>query len=145
MSAQRAKIYKKIFNNKWKQIWLAYQMKHSRDCCLTLTKNITIKHLKLHKKLIKFESSLTTQIRTNRIKLINYLFNWKVLKIVTFVCFCDCIKQNVKHIVLQCLDHTQSRNNMFRKENTTNFRRFMIIVKEIKTIVNWFIKTSLLI
>ncbi len=115
-NTQRAKIYKKIFNNKWKQIWVAYQTKHSRDFCLTLTKDITIKRLKLHKKLIKFESSLATQIRTKRIKLIDYLFNKKVSKIVSFACFCDWIKQNVKHIVLQCFDYTQSRNNMLKKK-----------------------------
>jgi hypothetical protein len=143
INAQRAKVYKKIFNNKWKQIWIAYQTKYSRDRCLTLTKDITIKRLKRHKKLIKFKNNLATQIRTNRIKLINYLFNKKVLKIISFACFYDWIKQNVKYIVLHCLDHTQSRDNMLKKENTTNFRRFMIIVKEIKTIVNWFMKTNL--
>ncbi len=74
---QRTKVYKKIFNNKWKQIWIAYQTKHSRDFCLTLTNDITIKRLKLHEKLIKLENSLTTQICTKRIKLTDYLFNKK--------------------------------------------------------------------
>jgi hypothetical protein len=111
---------------------------------LMLTNDITIKRLKLHEKLIKFESSLATSIRTKRIKLIDYLFNRKVSKIVSFACFCDWIKQNVKHIVLQCFDYTQSRNNMLKKENTTNFRRFMIIVKKIKTMINWFMKTDFL-
>jgi hypothetical protein len=143
-NTQRAKAYKRVFNNKWKQIWVAYQTKHSRDLCLTLTNNITIKRLKLHEKLIKFESSLTTQIRTKRIELADYLFNKKVSKIVSFACFCDWIKQNVKHIVLQCLDYTQSKNSMFKKENTTNFRRFMITIKKIKTMINWFMKTDLL-
>jgi hypothetical protein len=143
-NTQRTKVYKKIFNNKWKQIWIAYQTKHSRDLCLTLTNDITIKRLKLHEKLIKFESSLATQIRTRRIELTDYLFNRRVSKIVSFTCFCDWIKQNVKHIVLQCSDYTQNRDSMLRKENTTNFRRFMIIVKKIKTMINWFMKTNLL-
>ncbi len=144
-NTQRAKVYKKIFNNKWKQIWVAYQTKHSRDFCLTLTNDIMIKRLKLHEKLIKFESSLATQIRTKRIKLTDYLFNERVSKIVSFACFCDWIKQNVKHIVLQCFDYTQNKSNMFKKKNTTNFRRFIIIVKKIKTMINWFMKTNLLI
>jgi hypothetical protein len=143
-NTQRAKIYKKIFNNKWKQIWIAYQTKHSRDLCLTLTNDITIKRLKLHEKLIKFESSLATQIRTERIKLTNYLFNRRVSEIVSFACFCDWIKQNVKHIVLQCFDYTQSKNNMLKKKDTTDFRRLIIIVKRIKTMINWFMKTDLL-
>jgi hypothetical protein len=144
-NTQRAKVYKKIFNNKWKQIWIAYQTKHSRDSCLTLTNDITIKRLKLHEKLIKLESSLTTQIRTKRIELANYLFSKRVSEIVSFACFCDWIKQNVKHIVLQCLDYTQSRDNMLKEENTTDFRRLMIIVKKIKTMINWFMKTNLLV
>ncbi len=115
-NTQRTKIYKKIFNNKWKQIWIAYQMKHSRNLCLTLTNDIKIKRLKLHKKLIKFENSLTTQIRTKRINLIDYLFNKRMSKIVSFACFCDWIKQNIKHIVLQCFDYTQNKNNMFKKK-----------------------------
>ncbi len=88
-NTQRAKIYKKIFNNKWKQIWVAYQTKHSRDLCLTLTNDITIKRLKLHEKLIKFENNLATQIHTKRIKLTDYLFNKKMSKIISFACFCD--------------------------------------------------------
>jgi hypothetical protein len=143
-NTQRAKIYKKIFNNKWKQIWIANQTKHSRDFCLTLTNDITIKRLKLHEKWIKFENNLATQICTERIELIDYLFNKRVSKIVSFACFCDWIKQNVKHIVLQCFDYTQSKNNMLKKKITTDFRRFMIIVKKIKTMINWFMKTNLL-
>jgi hypothetical protein len=143
-NTRRLKVYKKIFNVKWKQIWAAYQTKHSRNFCLTLTNDITVKRLKLHDKLTKFESSLTTQIRTNRIRLIDYLFSKKVLNVVSSTCFCDWIRQNVKHIVLQCLDHPQRRNNMLRKDDTTNFKQFIIIVKKIKTMINWFMKTSLL-
>ncbi len=61
----------------------------SRDFCFTLMNDITIKRLKLHEKLIKFENNLTTQIHTKRIKLINYLLNKKMSRIVSFVCFCD--------------------------------------------------------
>jgi hypothetical protein len=111
---------------------------------LTLTNDITIKRLKLHEKLIKLESSLATQIRTERIELVDYLFNRRMSRIVSFACFCDWIKQNVKHIVLQCFDYKQSRDSMLRKENTTNFRRLMITIKKIKTMINWFMKTDLL-
>jgi hypothetical protein len=74
------KIYKKLFNVKWKLIWIAYCIKYSRNFYLTLTNDIIIKKLKLHKKLTKFESNLTTQIHTNWIKLIDYLFNKKIVK-----------------------------------------------------------------
>jgi hypothetical protein len=141
---QRLKVYKKIFNVKWKQIWSTYQTKHSRNLCLTLTNDITIKRLKLHEKLTKLESNLATQIRTNQIKLIDYLFSKRVSNVVSSTCFCDWIKQNVKHIVLQCFDHSQKRNNMLRENDTTNFKRLKIIVKKVKTIINWFMKTSLL-
>jgi hypothetical protein len=143
-NTRRLKAYKKIFNIKWKQIWAAYQTKYRRNFCLTLTDDITIKRLKLHEKLTKFESSLATQIRTNRIELTDYLFNKRVLIVVSSTCFCDWIRQNVKHIVLQCFNHSQKRDNMLRKNDTTNFKRFMIIVKKIKTMINWFMKTSLL-
>jgi hypothetical protein len=143
-NTRRLKVYKKIFNVKWKQIWAAYQTKHSRNLCLTLTIDITVKRLKLHEKLTKFESSLATQIRTDRIKLIDYFFNKRMSNVVSSTCFCDWIRQNVKHIVLQCLDHSQERDNMFKKNDTTNFKRFMTIVKKIKTMINWFMKTNLL-
>jgi hypothetical protein len=143
-NTRRLKVYKKIFNVKWKQIWATYQTKHRRNFCLTLTDDITVKRLKLHKKLRKFESSLATQIRRNRIKLIDYLFSRRMLNVVSSTCFCDWIRQNVKYIVLRCLNHSQSRDNMLRKDDTTNFKRFMTIVKKIKTIINWFMKTNLL-
>jgi hypothetical protein len=142
-NARRLKVYKKIFNFKWKQIWVAYQTKHSRNFCLTLTNDITIKRLKLHKNLTKFESSLTTQIRTERIELIDYLFSKKMSNVLSSACFCDWIKQNVKHIVLQCFNYSQKRDNMLKENDTTNFRRLMIIVKNVKTIINWFMKTNL--
>jgi hypothetical protein len=59
-NTRRLKVYKKIFNVKWKRIWVAYQTKHSRNLCVTLTNDITIRRLKLHEKLTKFESSLAT-------------------------------------------------------------------------------------
>jgi hypothetical protein len=142
--ARRSKVYKKISNFKWKQIWVAYQTKHSRNLCLTLTNDITIKRLKLHEKLTKFESNLTTQIRTKRIELIDYLLSRRMSSVLSSTCFCDWIKQNVKHIVLQCFNHSQRRDNMLKKNDTTNFRRFMIIVKSVKMIINWFIKMNLL-
>jgi hypothetical protein len=141
---RRLKVYKKIFNVKWKQIWTAYQMKHSRNLCLTLTNDITVKRLKIHEKLTKFENNLATQIRTNRIKLTDYFFSRRMSNVVSSTCFCDWIRQNVKHIVLQCFDHSQRRDNMLRKDDTTNFKRLMIIVKKVKTMINWFMKTNLL-
>jgi hypothetical protein len=143
-NTRRLKIYKKIFNVKWKQIWTTNQTKYRRNSCLTLTNDITVKRLKLHEKLTKLESSLATQIRTNRIELIDYFFSRRVSNVVSSTCFCDWIRQNVKHIVLQCLDHSQKRDNMLRKNDTMNFKRLMIIVKKIKTMINWLMKTNLL-
>jgi hypothetical protein len=118
-------------------------MKHSRNFCLTLTNDITIKKLKLHEKWTKFESILTTQIRTNRIKLIDYLFNKKVLNIVSSICFCDWVKQNVKYIILQYFDQSQKKDNLFKENYTMNFKRFIIIIKNVTTMINWFMKTNL--
>jgi hypothetical protein len=84
-NTRRLKVYKKIFNVKWKQIWATYQTKHTRNLCLTLTNDITVKRLKLHEKLTKFENSLATQIRTNRIKLTDYLFSRKMSNVVSSV------------------------------------------------------------
>jgi hypothetical protein len=119
-------------------------MKHERNLYLTLTDDITVKRLKLHEKLTKFENNLTTQIRTNRIKLTDYLFSKKMSNVVSSTCFCDWIRQNVKHIVLQCFNHSQRRDNMLKENDMTNFKRLMIIIKKVKTMINWFMKTSLL-
>jgi hypothetical protein len=64
--------------------------------------------------------------------------------VISSTCFYEWIKQNVKYIVLQCFDYSQKRNNMFKKNDTMNFKRFLIIVKKIKMMINWFMKTSLL-
>ncbi len=73
-----------------------------------------------HRKTIEFswetdealESSLTTQIRMGRIELADYLFSRRVSDIVSSVCTCDWSRQNVKHIILQCLNPAKERSSI---------------------------------
>jgi hypothetical protein len=76
--------------------------------------------------------------------LADYLFSRRVSGVVSPACFCGWIRQNVTHIVLQYLDHSQGRGNMLREGGTTDFRRLMTTAKRVKAMINWFMKTGLL-
>jgi hypothetical protein len=68
------KVFIKLFLRKWRNMWNAYQTKNRRKICETLMKNITSKKMKLYKNLIKLKNSFAIDMKTKRIKLINYFF-----------------------------------------------------------------------
>jgi hypothetical protein len=100
--------------------------------------------LKLHDNLFKTESSLVTQMRTNRIELAKYLFHRRVLIIVISACFCDWLKQTLKHVMLFCLNHNRTRESMLLVAKTQNLRRLLNINKRVRVMTRWLMKTNIL-
>ncbi len=64
-------------------------MSEERKVCVTLSFRVFKKRLKLHENLIKAESSLVTQMRTDRINLTEYLFHRRVLTVSFSTCTCE--------------------------------------------------------
>ncbi len=73
---------------RWKQKWKIY-------CDIvftsisTQTENIDKKRLQLHDQLKKIESSLSTQIRIEKIDFVDFLFRQKIFEITSISCRCD--------------------------------------------------------
>jgi predicted RNA binding protein with dsRBD fold (UPF0201 family) len=138
------KSLKKTLHDRWERFWSKYQTKNRRRVCVALTSQIFKKRLKLHDNLFKIENSLITQMRTNRIELAKYLFHRRVFIIVISACFCDWLKQTLKHVMLFCLNHSRTRESMLFVAKTQNLRRLLNINKKIRMMTRWLIKTDIL-
>ncbi len=138
------KSLKKTLHDKWERFWSEYQTKNKRRNCVALTSQIFKKRLKLHDNLFKIENNLITQMRTNRIELAKYLFHRRVFIIVISTCFCDWLKQTLKHVMLFCLNHNRTRESMLLVAETQNLRRLLNINKRVKVMTRWLMKTDIL-
>jgi hypothetical protein len=138
------KSLKKTLHDRWKRFWSEYQTKNRRKDCVALSSQIFKKRLKLHDNLFKIESSLVTQMRTNRIKLAKYLFHRRVLIIVISACSCDWLRQTLKHVMLFCFNHSRTRESMLLVVETQNLRRLLNINKRVRTMTRWLMKTDIL-
>jgi hypothetical protein len=68
--------------------------------------------LKLHFRLRKAESSVLVQARTGRIGLAKFLYNCKVLGVLTAQCRCRAGEETPQHIALFCTDETERRRHL---------------------------------
>jgi hypothetical protein len=110
-----------------------------------LMKNITSKRMKLHKDLIKSKSFFVIDMKTRRIKLIDYLFFRRVFIVLTSNYFCEHSRQSLRHILFFCRDWSKSRQRMLRDDEMTNMSKLLNIAKNLKISITWLMKINLLI
>ena len=137
------RLFKKLLHLKWEQIWDEYQEIDRRRICVTLLFKVFKKRLKLHENLIKIKNNLVIQMRTNRIKLIDYLFHRRMFIVEFSTCSCDWFKQITKHIMLFCSNHSTYRSSMLRAVETLNFSMLLDTAKDLKSVIRWLMKTNL--
>jgi hypothetical protein len=82
-------------------------------------------------------------MRTNRIELTKYLFHRRVFIIVISECFCDWLKQTLKHVMFFCLNHNHTRESMLLVVETQNLRRLLNINKEVRMMTRWLMKINI--
>ena len=78
----------------------------------------------------KFVNALIIQIKSEKIELINFLFQRRVFDVKTKICECDFFKQTIKHVLLFCLLHS-NRSNL-RAAESLNFQFLTDDFKNIK-------------
>jgi hypothetical protein len=83
-------------------------------------------------------------MRTNRIDLAKYLFYRRVFIIVIFACFCDSLRQTLKHVIFFCFNYNCTRESMLFVVETQNFRRLLNINKKVRVMTRWLMKTNIL-
>jgi hypothetical protein len=127
---------------RWKQKWKIY-------CDIvftsisTQTENIDKKRLQLHDQLKKIESSLSTQIRIEKIDFVDFLFKQKILEVTSISCRCDWNNQTIKHVIMFC-ELMKNKNSMLSVVDITNYHQMMISSKKFKIIIKWLFRHDLL-
>jgi exonuclease III len=100
--------------------------------------------LDIHRNLAKAESSVLTQIRTEKIGLAAFLFQRQVPDIASARCPCGWRQQTATHVAIFCPNHQEHRQSLFQKAGTTNFKEIVSTARGAKAIARWFIQTDLL-
>ena len=115
----------------WKSTWATYQ---NRIPLPTEAQQASLdkKRLKIHSNLAKAESSLATQIRTEKIGLANFLFNRRVPNVNSPACICGWPRQTAKHAIMHC-QLIDGRNELVNQVKTNNYRT---IIEKADSMVN---------
>jgi ribonuclease HI len=107
-TTMRAWISRTAFRN-WQEGW----EKETRGrTTFRHTQKPTRKVLQLHAQLNKRQSSLLTQLRTEKIGLKDFLFNRHVPGVTDPKCDCGARWQTVMHVLLQCRKHQRLRRQL---------------------------------
>jgi len=104
--------------------------------------------LKKHHNLRKHESSLLTQIRTGKVGLRAFLFERKVPDVATPRCLCGEAPEYKAHLVLDCRDLAQQREELRRLLSPKAMRTYRDFAsatakkKSARTLVRWLLSTG---
>ena len=98
---KHARIISNHFSKQWQSSWEAYKSTKSSPTA-ALTTPLSKKRLCMHEGLAKAESSLATQIRTEKIGLADFLHRRRVPTVTSPACQCGWHRQTAKHIIMFC-------------------------------------------
>jgi hypothetical protein len=104
--------------------------------------------LKKHRDLCKHESSLLTQIRTGKVGLRAFLFERKVPEVATPRCPCGDAPETAAHLVLDCRELNQQREDLRRLLHTKAMRTYRDFAtatakrQRAYTLVRWLLSTG---
>ena len=80
------------------------------------------KRLKIYTQLKKAESALTTQIRTGKIGLADFLYKRRVPSVTSPACSCGWHRQTSEHVIMFCR-LIGNREQMFRAAGTSDYQQ----------------------
>jgi hypothetical protein len=128
---------------RWEERWTDYQQTVPIKTPAQ-TGPIGPQRLHIHQSLAKAESSILTQIRTEKIGLAAFLYRQKVPNVASASCSCGWLQQTPKHIAMFCPDRQEHRQRLFQEAGTTDFQEMVSTKQGAKAIAKWFIQTNLL-
>jgi hypothetical protein len=99
-------------------------------------------HPSIHESLTKAESSLTTQLRAERIGLKAFLYDYKVPN-VTATCTRGYPRQTVRHVMLYCLDRSDHTTFLGRL-GLIDFHYILSNKDTLRKALRWFLRQGLL-
>ena len=107
----------KAIHNQWASSWVRYRDRVPPDKRVAAhVRDITLKDPHLHDNLRKAESSLATQLRTEKIGFNAFLARQRVPNVIPD-CTCGYPNQTVKHVMLFCPDIDRTNENLGPSSN----------------------------
>jgi hypothetical protein len=97
--------------------------------------------LKLYSGLRKAESSVRVQARTGRIGLAKFLYNRKVLGVLTAQCRCGAGEETPRHIALFCTDEIKRRQHL-RVSGRLDYQQLIGTNGGAKRLAEWMIRSG---
>jgi hypothetical protein len=125
----------------WSDSWAAYLRGVTRPS-VAQTGIIGRQRLKMHQSLRKAESSLITQIRSEKIGLASFLFHRRVPGVLSPACSCGWHQQTAKHVIMFCRQF--DRETLKRELNTNDYRVITSTPRTLRILVAWFMQLNLL-
>ena len=126
----------------WNDSWSAYQNRVTEPS-IAQSVPLSKKRLKIHTLLKKAESALTTQIRTGKIGLADFLYQRRVPAVTSPACPCGWHRQTPEHVIMFCR-LIDNREQMFCAAGTNNYQQLTETSKTLKILTAWLMKTGLL-
>ncbi len=139
---QRKKEMYRFHMNRWKKKWIEYAF-FVLASISTQIDLVDKKRFKLHDQLKKIESSLTIQIRIEKIDFASFLHRRKILDVKSIFCRCDWNNQTTKHVIMFC-SLMNDRIQLFKDVDINDYHVMMHSSKKLKTIVKWLMQHDLL-
>lgn len=141
--ADHGKATAKRMLSTWQEQWTRYLEAITTVPSIAQSGRIDKTRLKLHAGLMKAESSLTTQIRTEKIGLADFLFKRRVPSVVSPACPCGWPRQTPRHIIMECRIQPD-RTSLFTSSAATSYRQLLSDPKSLKVVTTWLMSTGLL-
>ncbi len=141
-NSQRKREMYRFHMKRWKKRWIEYAF-FVLASISTQIDLVDKKRLKLHDQLKKIESSLTIQIRIEKIDFASFLHRRKILDVKFIFCRCDWSNQTIKHVIMFC-SFMNDRNQLFKDVDINDYHVMTHSSKKLKTIVKWLMQHDLL-
>ena len=125
----------------WNDSWCAYQ---NRVIEPSIAQSVPLskKRLKIHTQLKKAESALTTQIRTGKIGLADFLYKRRVPSVTSPACSCGWYRTTPENVIMFC--RLIDNREIFRAAGTNDYLQLTKLSKTLKILTTWLMKTALL-
>ena len=91
----------------------------------------------IHENLIRAQSSIAMQLRSEHIGLNSYLYRRKVPGVDSPKCQCGYPSQNVKHMVLACHQWAEGRGEILRQAKDRSYEAMMNSPEDLARITKW--------
>jgi hypothetical protein len=139
---QRVREIKEYHAKEWAVTWETYRRAVSGPAPAQAGP-IGKERLKIHAQLRKVESSLTTQIRSEKIGFADFLHRRKVSGVDSPACRCGWNRQTAKHVIMFC-PMMNDRREILHDVGHSDYNQMMNSGKSLKIIVKWLISHDLL-